>query len=444
MAAPSTVALGEEFAFTVTISPALRFLDAMHIELGNGQEQVFVQSNSTPTSVLELTDIYTSSGSYTITASLIQNIYGEVTGRGTTSITVLPASLTLEPAETTVALNEPVVFTATIDSALQYDAVRFAFDDGSPVVEVARSGNVVTTSHTYTSTGIYTPTASLLADVYGGEIATASGLVTVATPGSQVGLDLTTAVTSLPADGTSSTLITATLTDDSGPVAGEQVVFTTSLGTVAPVGGTTDADGVVTTTLTAAFIAGNATIQAVSRQITDTLAVPFVDVSGVSTIDVTQTAAITVSTEEGALRISIPAGTFSETVAIEAGITSVPMEATESPSQTVGPALFFFELNARTATGMLVSNFTQLVTVTVGYNEGDVPAGLAEEDLRIVYWDGATWADPTAYPPCIIEGCTQSVDADANEITLVMDHFTEFAPVVVQQDTRIYLPIIRR
>ncbi|NJO04652.1 MAG: hypothetical protein HC876_03475 [Chloroflexaceae bacterium] len=445
VAAPPTVALGEEFAFTVTISPALRFLDIVNVELGNGQEQVFVQFNYTPISVLELTDIYTSSGTYTITASLIQDVYGEVTGQGTTSITVLPASLTLEPAETTVAPNEPVIFTATIDPAIQYNAVRFDFDDGSPGVEVASSSNVVTTSHTYTSAGVYTPTATLLADVYGGEIATATGQVTVETPGTSADLELTTAVTSLPADGTSSTLITATLTDGSGPVSGEQVAFTTNLGTVAPAGGTTDANGVVTTTLTSAFIAGNATIQAVSGQITDTLAVQFVDVSGATTIDVTQDTVITVSADQGTLRIAIPAGTFSETVAIEAGITSVPIEATESPSQTVGPALFFFELNARTATGMLVSNFAQLVTVTVGYNEDAVPAGLAEEDLRIVYWDGATWSDPTAYPPCIVAGCTQSVDAEANEITLLMDHFTEFAPVVVQQqDTRIYLPLVRR
>ncbi|NJL34701.1 MAG: PKD domain-containing protein [Chloroflexaceae bacterium] len=165
------MALGEEFAFTVTISPALRFLDIVNVELGNGQEQVFVQFNYTPISVLELTDIYTSSGTYTITASLIQDVYGEVTGQGTTSITVLPASLTLEPAETTVAPNEPVIFTATIDPAIQYNAVRFDFDDGSPGVEVASSSNVVTTSHTYTSAGVYTPTATLLADVYGGAIA---------------------------------------------------------------------------------------------------------------------------------------------------------------------------------------------------------------------------------------------------------------------------------
>lgn len=96
--------------------------------------------------------------------------------------------------------------------------------------------------------------------------------------------------TSIPADGTSSTSITATLTDSSGTpaVQGSSVTFSTTLGTF-PDGNTTytvttpDDSGTVTVSLIAGTTAGNADVTTTSNSVTQKVTVEFTESGGAGT-----------------------------------------------------------------------------------------------------------------------------------------------------------------
>jgi len=74
--------------------------------------------------------------------------------------------------------------------------------------------------------------------------------------------------------------------------------------------------------------------------------------------------------------------------------------------------------------------------MTLHYSDPELAAlGVTEADLKILYWDGATWVD---IMPCA--GC--NINAETNQVILRLDHFTEFALVGEQQ--RLYLPLVIR
>jgi hypothetical protein len=95
-----------------------------------------------------------------------------------------------------------------------------------------------------------------------------------------------------------------------------------------------------------------------------------------------------------------------------------------------------FTLEARTGGGTLVTLFNQPYTLEIDYTDAELAASaVKEETLNVLYRSGATWVDML---PCA--GC--GVDMAANQMTVVADHFTEFA--LVGEQERVYLPLVIR
>ncbi|MEZ4591653.1 MAG: hypothetical protein R3D55_11015, partial [Chloroflexota bacterium] len=63
--------------------------------------------------------------------------------------------------------------------------------------------------------------------------------------------------------------------------------------------------------------------------------------------------------------------------------------------------------------------------------------GIDENDLTLSYWDGSQWQ--SAYP---CAGC--SLNISQNRITVLIDHFTEFALTAEIPDYPVFLPMIVR
>jgi len=196
----------------------------------------------------------------------------------TVSVVAQPASLPADGHSTTV-------ITATVT-----DEYAHPVTDGTPVTFAASLG-VITPTTSATVDGVVTATLTSSLDL-GVAVITAttgevSGTVEVAlVPLEPHTVTVQTAAASLPADGRSATIITATVTDEYGhPVApGTWVTFAASLGTLAPEGGTVHlpphgqsaSDGVVTTTLTTGLEVGIAQVTATAGGVTGTVAVAFV------------------------------------------------------------------------------------------------------------------------------------------------------------------------
>ena len=93
-----------------------------------------------------------------------------------------------------------------------------------------------------------------------------------------------------------------------------------------------------------------------------------------------------------------------------------------------------FQLAETDGAGQPVTQFNQPLTLVVTYTDTELAAlGLNEESLDLVYWDGAAWV---TLLPCA--GC--SIDRGNNRITVVINHFSEFA---VTASARLYLPVVQ-
>ena len=127
--------------------------------------------------------------------------------------------------------------------------------------------------------------------------------------------------------------------------------------------------------------------------------------------------------------MNFPAGAFGEDVVIE--------YSPQSPTDTgalVGAGVFY-ELTAVYANNgqpaELESGYTY--TITVSYDEADLPPNVDEADLQLFYFDGAAWLpEPTS-----------QVDTIANLITATPDHFSLWG-VLARPSYIIYLPVVLR
>ncbi len=176
-------------------------------------------------------------------------------------------------------VHTPVVFTATVDPLLMpYNEVVFVYGDGlmEPPSRQERQDlnermGLFTATHVYTSTGVYTVTATFLSDVYGGTVVSDTARVTVVA-GPPAVVHVAAQDANLPADGRSTTMLTATVEDAYGNGLADSVVqFTTTAGTVAPAQSTTDEHGMARASLTAATIPTTASVTAQTAGISDTV-----------------------------------------------------------------------------------------------------------------------------------------------------------------------------
>lgn len=137
----------------------------------------------------------------------------------------------------------------------------------------------------------------------------------------------------------------------------------------------------------------------------------------------------------GYLKLDFPAGSVSAE-------TTVNFRLFATSQQPMPQFLFAnrsFALDA-SAGGVTVTQFLKPYTMVLEYDDSDLlAAGIADAtQLNLVYWDGATW-QPIL--PC--DGC--SIDTVNRTVTVVLDHFTEFALVAPKpSEYQIFLPAVQR
>jgi hypothetical protein len=136
-------------------------------------------------------------------------------------------------------------------------------------------------------------------------------------------------------------------------------------------------------------------------------------------------------TVPGRFNIRFPAGAFASNLTL----TYTPIFSSTHPLPDRA-LLDIFDLGA-SANGQGVTQFDKPYTMVISYS-GDLvqQLGIFERTLNIVYWNGSTWVPML---PCA--GC--GVDTVNHRITIVANHFTEFA-LIGESTKRVYLPHTRR
>jgi hypothetical protein len=128
--------------------------------------------------------------------------------------------------------------------------------------------------------------------------------------------------------------------------------------------------------------------------------------------------------------LDVPPGAIAEPVTVQM------QAATEIPA-TGGLAVLGqgFNIEAQTLSGTPVTQFAQPLTLVVRYSDADV-AGLDENSLQIFYWNETqgSWV-----------GMPTTVDAQANTLTIQLDHLTLFAVLDTQTGApTLFLPMVKR
>lgn len=143
-----------------------------------------------------------------------------------------------------------------------------------------------------------------------------------------------------------------------------------------------------------------------------------------------------VTTTDGKFQIQFPAGAITTTVTI----THTNLPAPSRPLPTGRTPLRAFALEARTGSGQPVTQFQGWYTIVITYTHAELAAqGIVEANLTVAFWNGNAWVDML---PCA--GC--GVDPVNDRITIVSNHFTEFAAMGSNQPptSRFYLPFVGR
>lgn len=114
------------------------------------------------------------------------------------------------------------------------------------------------------------------------------------------------------------------------------------------------------------------------------------------------------SSSDGRVRLSLAAGT---TINMQ-GLTQLGVATESNPpaatdNSTLIRAYSFIPSGA---------TFSPAATMTLKYEKTSLPAGAAESDLYIAFWNGAAW-----------EKITSSVDTGTQEVSTLVGHFTIFA-----------------
>lgn len=118
------------------------------------------------------------------------------------------------------------------------------------------------------------------------------------------------------------------------------------------------------------------------------------------------------------VKINFPAGAVTEDSMISLATLPGPVEGLPNEQK----ALYGFRATATTLNGQLITQFAKPYTLQVPYTDAQLAAaGITDPvQLNLAFWNGNAWV---AMLPCA--GC--SVDTANKLITVVADHFTDFA-----------------
>jgi hypothetical protein len=131
------------------------------------------------------------------------------------------------------------------------------------------------------------------------------------------------------------------------------------------------------------------------------------------------------------ITVDIPESAFNQEVTLLLQNTYLPLQ----PLPGSVPMLSF-SLEALDAAGQPITTLAEPLTLTIIYADEQIAAaGLDEADLNLAYWNGFAWE---FLLPCA--GCSH--DLDANRVTVVLDHLSEFSLAAIQE--KLFLPLIQR
>ncbi len=138
--------------------------------------------------------------------------------------------------------------------------------------------------------------------------------------------------------------------------------------------------------------------------------------------------------------VQVSAGAVTTTTLLVYRPLSIPEHAIPSDLSFAGRA---FDLNAYRNLQLLPGFFfLQPVTITLHYTETDI-AGIAEDSLKLYYWDAGTWQDAA-------DSCTPASnytrDLNQNVLNLPICHLSEYGMmgIPVGSGSQIYLPLVLR
>lgn len=139
------------------------------------------------------------------------------------------------------------------------------------------------------------------------------------------------------------------------------------------------------------------------------------------------------------LQLNFPAGAVAQESIVNVATLPAPQGLPNNQR-----ALYGFRATATTLGGQSVTTFAKPYTLRVAYTDAQLAAlGITDPTtLNVAFWNGNAW---TPMLPC--NGC--GVDTVNKTITVVADHFTDFAvigqgTVVTPGAEQIYLPIVTR
>ena len=174
----------------------------------------------------------------------------------------------------------------------------------------------------------------------------------------------------LNADGVDVAAVTATVTDIYGnPVEGEQVVFSTDLGSVSPAEANTDASGLAETTLTAPTTAGTATVEACAGSLCGTAEVSIVAIelyleAQPSAIEANGTSTSTIT---ATLRNEVGNPIIGETIAFQ---STMGIITASGVTDERGKATATLTSERRNGTAMVSALYADFTTTTPVYFQG--------------------------------------------------------------------------
>ncbi len=366
---------------TSTISITVFYTETMILPVEDGTPVTLVASGGTIAPAIATTmggvATATLTAGFDAGTATVTSAVGGVTG--TTTVTLTPQLYVLYLAVQPDTLPADGQSTATITlSAFYSGTLLLPVTDGTPVSFAASGGTVAPTSGTTTdgvATATFTPGLSPGFALVTATIGESSESLAIALlPMEPASIELAALPPVLAANGISSSTLEATVLDPLGnPVAdGSVVTFATTLGSVAPMTGTT-ANGTATATLTAGYVAGRATVTAAttgaSGPISDT-ALVVIEPPAPYTLEMTvtpqQLSANGQSTS--AITVAVYYSEFAEPVPVVDGTPvtfTVPVSGT--PTGSVVPQV------ATTANGIATATFvagtragTAVLTATTG------------------------------------------------------------------------------
>lgn len=271
-ATTSIVVLGNPGAATQAVAPAAVFPLTYTWQATNHQA-----SEQTGEFSASKSFVWTSPGTKTISL-VVANAMGQTSAERSIMIAAgAPANVTVTVAPTSLPANGTSTsdVTATIrdefGNPLANQPINFTTSLGSITASALTNGAGVAQA---TLTAASTPGTATVTASAGSVSGTAQAAMTLVV-GAPVSVTVTASPVILPANGTSTSAITATVKDEFGNLLANQPVdFTTTLGTMSAVA-LTDAEGVAHATLTSTTTISTATVSAQAGEVFGTVAVEF-------------------------------------------------------------------------------------------------------------------------------------------------------------------------